>query len=124
MREAVRIVEDDLSGEAVQGLVALHLSGMHASSPACKVHALPLDKLRLPHVAPDAALVAAVVGGAGAAGATPLSPSEAAEKRRILELMAEHGGNQTRVAKKLGVARGTLIERLKRYGIKRPQVDD
>ncbi len=88
---------------------------------------LPLDKLRLPHVAPDAALVAAVVGGAGAASggsATPLSPSEAAEKRRILELMAEHGGNQTRVAKKLGVARGTLIERLKRYGIKRPQVDD
>jgi len=88
---------------------------------------LPLDKLRLPHVAPDAALVAAVVGGAGAAGGgstTPLSPSEAAEKRRILELMAEHGGNQTRVAKKLGVARGTLIERLKRYGIKRPQVDD
>jgi putative acetyltransferase len=50
MREAVRIVEDDLSGEAVQGLVALHLSGMHASSPACKVHALPLDKLRSPDV--------------------------------------------------------------------------
>ena len=50
MREAVRIVEDDLSGEAVQALVALHLSGMHASSPACKVHALPLDKLRSPDV--------------------------------------------------------------------------
>ena len=38
--------------------------------------------------------------------------------------MAECGGNQTRAAKKLGMARGTLIERLKRYGIKRPQVDD
>lgn len=45
-----RIVEDDLSGEAVQALVALHLAGMHASSPACKVHALPLDKLRAPGV--------------------------------------------------------------------------
>jgi len=89
---------------------------------------LPLDKLRLPHVAP-AATVAAVPskangGGAPSSAAAPLTPSEAAEKRRILELLAEHGGNQTRVAKKLGVARGTLIERLKRYGIKRPQSDD
>ena len=35
--------------------------------------------------------------------------------------MAEFGGNQTRVAAKLGIARGTLIARLERYGIKRPQ---
>jgi len=45
-----RIIEDDLSGVAVQALVALHLSGMHEHSPACKVHALPLDKLREPGV--------------------------------------------------------------------------
>jgi DNA-binding protein Fis len=35
--------------------------------------------------------------------------------------MAECGGNRTRVAAKLGMARGTLIARLERYGIKRPQ---
>ncbi|HQS68778.1 MAG: GNAT family N-acetyltransferase [Novosphingobium sp. 28-62-57] len=46
----LRIVEDDLSGEAIRALVALHLSGMHAHSPACKVHALPVEKLRQPGV--------------------------------------------------------------------------
>ena len=86
---------------------------------------LPIEKLRLPHLAPAAAAGAAgrVTPPAGPAGVA-LTPVEAAERRRILELLAETGGNQTRVAKKLGIARGTLIERLKRYGIKRPQVDD
>jgi DNA-binding NtrC family response regulator len=86
---------------------------------------LPLDKLRLPHAAPRVTPTAPVAVAAPAASAADpsLSPSEAAERQRILELLAEYGGNQTRVAKKLGIARGTLIERLKRYGIKRPQVD-
>jgi two-component system, NtrC family, response regulator AtoC len=82
---------------------------------------LPVDKLRLPHPVPVAGATAAV---AAAPPGLTLTPEDAAERRRILELLAESGGNQTRVAKKLGVARGTLIERLKRYGIKRPQVDD
>jgi putative acetyltransferase len=50
MIEGLVIAEDDLSGADVQALVALHLGGMHAESPACKVHALPLDKLRQPGV--------------------------------------------------------------------------
>ena len=50
MIEGLEITEDDLSGADVQGLVALHLGGMHAESPADKVHALPLDKLRQPGV--------------------------------------------------------------------------
>ena len=50
MIEGLEIAEDDLSGADVQALVALHLGGMHAESPACKVHALPLDKLRQPGV--------------------------------------------------------------------------
>jgi len=41
---------DDLSGAAIQALVARHLEGMYASSPACSVHALDLDKLRQPGV--------------------------------------------------------------------------
>lgn len=44
------ITEDDLSRETVRELVALHLSGMHANSPACKVHALPVEALRRPDV--------------------------------------------------------------------------
>ncbi len=50
MIEGLEIAEDDLSGADVRALVALHLGGMHAESPACKVHALPLDKLRQPGV--------------------------------------------------------------------------
>lgn len=37
---------DDLSGDATRALVAHHLVGMHASSPACSVHALDIDGLR------------------------------------------------------------------------------
>ncbi|GMA35279.1 hypothetical protein [Demequina litorisediminis] len=39
---------DDLSRPAVHALLAAHLAAMHAGSPACSVHALPLDALRDP----------------------------------------------------------------------------
>ena len=41
---------DDLSGADVQALVARHLAGMHASSPACSVHAFDIDRLKQPGV--------------------------------------------------------------------------
>jgi len=53
--------------------------------------------------------------------AKSLSPAEEAEYRKIVAALAEHGYNQTRAAKALGISRGTLIQRMKRYGIKRPQ---
>lgn len=62
----VRIVEDDLSGEAIRGLVAIHLAGMHANSPACKVHALPVEKLREPGVTFYSAWVGEALAGMGA----------------------------------------------------------
>ncbi len=74
---------------------------------------LPVEKLRLRRMPP------------APADATP-APALAAqgdddERRRIAEAMVEFGGNQTRVAATLGMARGTLIARLERYGIRRPQ---
>jgi putative acetyltransferase len=45
-----RIVEDDLTGTEVAALLALHLGEMHQWSPACKVHAMPLERLREPDV--------------------------------------------------------------------------
>ena len=45
-----RIVEDDLTGADVAALLDLHLAEMHQWSPACKVHALPLERLREPDV--------------------------------------------------------------------------
>jgi DNA-binding NtrC family response regulator/pSer/pThr/pTyr-binding forkhead associated (FHA) protein len=58
-------------------------------------------------------------GEDGAAKA--LTPEQQADKKRILQVMAECAGSQTAAAKKLGIARGTLIERLKLYGIRRPR---
>ena len=45
-----RIVEDDLTGAQVIDLLAFHLAEMHALSPACKVHAMPVERLRQPDV--------------------------------------------------------------------------
>ena len=45
------IVRDDLSGPEVADLLRLHLEEMHQWSPACKVHAMPIERLREPDVA-------------------------------------------------------------------------
>jgi putative acetyltransferase len=45
MGRSLEIRRDDLSGEAVRGLLALHLSGMHESSPPGHVFALDLSGL-------------------------------------------------------------------------------
>lgn len=44
------IRQDDLSGQAVQALLALHLGGMHANSPPGHVFALDLSGLRAPEM--------------------------------------------------------------------------
>lgn len=62
----LQIIEDDLSGAQIRDLVALHLSGMHANSPACKVHALPVEKLCQPGVTFYSAWVGEALAGMGA----------------------------------------------------------
>lgn len=62
----LHMIEDDLSGEAIRQLVSLHLAGMHAHSPACKVHALPVDKLRQPGVTFFSAWIDYDLAGMGA----------------------------------------------------------
>jgi putative acetyltransferase len=41
---------DDLTGEQTRALIARHLAGMRAHSPAESVHALEADKLRSPEI--------------------------------------------------------------------------
>jgi transcriptional regulator with GAF, ATPase, and Fis domain len=43
------------------------------------------------------------------------------ERERILAVLAECGGNQSRAAKVLGISRTTLVARLNDYGIPRPR---
>lgn len=50
MIEDLKIVPDDLTGEKVLALLQLHLDEMHQWSPACKVHAMPAERLRQPDV--------------------------------------------------------------------------
>ncbi len=58
--------------------------------------------------------------------ASPEAPSEVAvlrsrladlDRRRIAEALELAGGNQSRAARSLGIARNTLIARMKAYGI-------
>jgi putative acetyltransferase len=45
-----RIIEDDLQGAEVIELLAFHLAEARTLSPAAKVHALPVERLRQPDV--------------------------------------------------------------------------
>ncbi len=42
---------------------------------------------------------------------------EELERDRLLEALRQHGGNKTRTAKALGLSRGALLRRIKRYSI-------
>jgi transcriptional regulator with PAS, ATPase and Fis domain len=54
--------------------------------------------------------------------APPLDPAVAdPERERILGVLAECGGNQSRAAKALGISRTTLVARLNDYGVPRPR---
>ncbi len=53
----------------------------------------------------------------------PPSTADAAERQRILDALAACGGNQTRAAKLLGIARRTLTSKLDKLGIPRPRKD-
>ena len=62
----------------------------------------------------------------GVAASDPGRPTAASgvvdeERERILRVLAECAGSQTRAAKMLGIARSTLIARLDSYGVPRPR---
>ncbi len=50
-----------------------------------------------------------------------LSESDLVERQRIVDALAACGGNQTRAAKMLGIARRTLTSRLDKLGLPRPR---
>ena len=62
----IEISEADLSRADVRALLALHLSGMHASSPPGHVFALDLSGLQSPDVTVWAARIGGALAGIGA----------------------------------------------------------
>ncbi|WP_198045942.1 GNAT family N-acetyltransferase [Novosphingobium aquimarinum] len=62
----LRIVSDDLTGAEILALLQLHLDEMHRWSPACKVHAMPAERLRASDVTFYAAWDGERLAGCGA----------------------------------------------------------
>ena len=57
-----------------------------------------------------------------ASSGEPVASAEAAAERdRILQALWKNGGNQSVTAKQLGISRRTLLKKLDKYGIARPQ---
>jgi DNA-binding NtrC family response regulator len=52
-----------------------------------------------------------------------LSRWQQTEKNSILAELARQGWNKTRAARELGIAKSTLFEKLKKYGIRSPESD-
>ena len=71
-----RIRRDDLSGDATRSLLALHLAGMHASSPPGSVFALDLSGLLSPDVTVWTVRDGEAVVGIGALRALPDNTGE------------------------------------------------
>ncbi|MFL5299501.1 MAG: helix-turn-helix domain-containing protein, partial [Anaeromyxobacteraceae bacterium] len=64
------------------------------------------------------------------AGGDPKAPRaepcalEDVERRHVAEVLAWAGGNVTHAARVLGIDRMTLYNKMKRYGLKRPDDDE
>jgi two-component system, NtrC family, response regulator AtoC len=76
---------------------------------------LDVEKMR------TARLVDGPVASAAAPPPSNLTPAQLLERERIVQVLGACVGSQTAAAKQLGISRGTLIERMKRYGIPRPR---
>lgn len=61
-----RIVPDNLTDPRIIELLRFHLEEMHSWSPACKVHAMPVERLREPDVSFFAAWDGEALAGVGA----------------------------------------------------------
>ena len=66
MTSSIEFRLDDLSGEPTRRLIARHLAGMRANSPADGVHALDVDALRQPGVTFWSAWSGEEIAGCGA----------------------------------------------------------
>ena len=69
-------------------------------------------------------VTASILVDAGLPGdAVPLPGglAEEEQRNRVVEVLARYGGNQSRAARELGIARNTLRAWMRRYGIPYPR---
>jgi pSer/pThr/pTyr-binding forkhead associated (FHA) protein len=73
------------------------------------------------------AVTSSILVAAGLPGdvlSPPDGSAEDAERKRLIAALAACGGNQSRAARMLGVARNTLIRWIQKHNIKRPRTKD
>jgi DNA-binding NtrC family response regulator len=105
-----------------------------AAVRALESHAWPGNVRELKNVVERAAVLATgapiapahlrLTPGAAPLAPLPVAPAEAidpAERARILAVLDQCGGNQSRAARELGIPRRTLLRRLDEYGVPRPR---
>lgn len=107
----MHIVPDDLSDEATRALLAIHLAGMHASSPPGTVFALDLSGLQQPSVTVWTLREGADVLAIGALKALPDGTGEVKSMRTHPDhLRKGHAG--TMLEHIIGAARARGMSRL------------
>jgi two-component system, NtrC family, response regulator AtoC len=127
---------EGVSPEAMAALVAhvwpgnvrelrnvLERGAVVAKGPFIQVEDLGLAPPPAPPVAAPAATAPAPAGDARAPRAEPCA-LEDVERRHVAEVLAWAGGNVTHAARVLGIDRMTLYNKMKRYGLKRPDDDE
>src|SRR5262249_46633688 len=104
---------------------AIERAVVMAEGPVVGVHDLPAELLRAVEEADEAAAALhangngkpangdLVAGGARAARAE----RDRRERERLVRARAEAGGNKAEAARALGLARSTLVSRLKKHGL-------
>lgn len=68
-------------------------------------------------IAARAATAGSATTGSATTGSAGTRPLDAVEREAIRAALSAHRGNRTRAAKGLGIARSTLLEKIKRYGL-------
>jgi putative acetyltransferase len=102
---------DDLSSDATRGLLAIHLAGMHASSPPGAVFALDLSGLQMPTVTVWTAWDGAAIAGIGALKALDATNGEIKSMRTHPEHLRK-GVAAALLEHIIGVARSRGYRRL------------
>ena len=105
------IREDDLSGAETQGLLALHLSGMQANTPAGHVFALDLSGLKAPGVTVWTAWRGEAIAGVGALKELGDGTAEIKSMRTHPDHL-RHGVGAAILERIVGVARARGLRRL------------
>jgi two-component system, NtrC family, response regulator AtoC len=119
---------EGVSPEAMAALVAHAWPGnvrelrnvLERGAVVAKKPVIQVGDLGLPQ--PEAGAAPAQNGGAVSRGEPP--SLEEIERRHVAEVLAFTNGNVTQAARVLGIDRMTLYNKMKRYGLRRPEEDD